>query len=109
MKIEPLFQVHFKDFYWLSFSVFAPSWFVNFLYDRFGISAFGYDTMQYFEGLVRKALKDRMETSEPGHDFVQTMADSMREVKKSDPDALKDDAGRLWSKKGNYYIGMLYV
>jgi len=84
----------------MSLILFAPSWFVNFLYDRFGISAFGYDTMQYFEGLVRKALKDRMETSEPGHDFVQTMADSMREVKKSDPDALKDDAGRLWSKKG---------
>lgn len=65
--------------------------------------------MQYFEDLVRKALKDRMENGEAGHDFVQTMADSMREVKKNDPDALKDNAGRIWSKKGYYFLGFFYL
>ena len=56
--------------------------------------------MMYFEGLVKSALKERMSTAEPGHDFVQTMADSVNEVKRSDPDALKDKDGLVWSKKG---------
>ena len=86
--------------HFLKFLVLAPGWLVTALYDYFKISSLGYDTMMYFEGLVKSALKERMSTAEPGHDFVQTMADSVNEVKRSDPDALKDKDGLVWSKKG---------
>ena len=70
-------------------------------------SAFNYTTMKYFESLTRQAISSRMNAAEPGHDFVQTMTDSLKEAPAGDPDTITDEFGHRWSRKGIIYIFIL--
>ena len=81
----------------------------NILFEYFGISAFNYTTMKYFESLTRQAISSRMNAAEPGHDFVQTMTDSLIEAPAGDPDTITDEFGHRWSRKGIIYIHTIHL
>lgn len=83
-------------------SVFSSRGAIKFLERVFGFSVLDYYSTRYFRNIVNKVVADKDSGDEDKeHYFVKLLAKKVVDVSWKDPDALVDDMGNLWSKKGN--------
>lgn len=56
--------------------------------------------MKYFYDLYARMTEELRESDQAGYDFIQSVSDKMVEIDRKGPDALYDDDGNVWTKKG---------